>query len=92
MKPILIKEETTMSRWNKEDIGCFGWLLVVVFALALIFGVACFEAWILMLLWNWIIPILFPTLPTIGFWLAFGIMMLCNILFGGVKTVTHTKD
>lgn len=81
-----------MSRWNKEDIGCFGWLLIVVFALALIFGVACFEAWILMLLWNWIMPILFPTLPTIGFWLAFGIMMLCNILFGGVKTVTRTKD
>ena len=81
-----------MSRWNKEDIGCFGWLLVVIFALALIFGVACFEAWILMLLWNWIIPILFPTLPTIGFWLAFGIMMLCNILFGGVRTVTRTKD
>lgn len=77
---------------NKKDLGCLGWTLAIIVGLAIVFGLACFEAWILMLLWNWIMPSLFPSVPTIGFWLAFGIMMLCNILFGGVRTVTHTKD
>ena len=76
-----------MSRWNRDDLGCLGWTLAIIIGLALAFGLACLEAWIVMLLWNWIMPILFPTLPTIGFWLAFGIMMLCNILFGGVLAI-----
>lgn len=35
-----------------------------------------------MLLWNWLMPELFG-LPTITFWQAAGILLLCKILFGG---------
>jgi uncharacterized membrane protein len=37
---------------------------------------------IVMVLWNWLLPSLFG-LPAIGFWQAFGILLLCRILFGG---------
>ena len=33
------------------------------------------------LLWNWLLPPLFGW-PTITFWQAFGILVLCRILFG----------
>jgi hypothetical protein len=33
-------------------------------------------------LWNWLLPPLFG-LPTITFWQALGILALCRILFGG---------
>lgn len=34
------------------------------------------------LLWNWLLPELFG-LPTISFWQAAGLLLLCKILFGG---------
>ena len=57
---------------------------LTIFVLALVgglaFGLLCFEAWLVMLLWNWIAVALFG-LPTIGFWMAFGLMFLCSLLF-----------
>lgn len=38
--------------------------------------------WIVMLLWNWLMPDLFG-LSTISFWQAAGLLLLCKILFGG---------
>lgn len=34
-----------------------------------------------MLLWNWLMPEIFG-LPTINFWQAAGLLLLCKILFG----------
>ena len=65
---------------------CF---LVVVLALGLVFGLLCLEAWFVMLLWNAVIPAIFAEVPTISFWLAFGLMLLCNILF---KSVHHSNN
>lgn len=42
----------------------------------------------LMILWNWLMPIIFG-LPTIGFWQAVGLNFLASILFN--KTTTK-KD
>jgi hypothetical protein len=56
-----------------------GWsVLGVLFAalFALLFG------WLVMLLWNWLMPSVFG-LPAIGYWKAFGIVVLAKILFGG---------
>jgi hypothetical protein len=39
---------------------------------------------ILMTLWNWLMPALFG-LRTIGFWQALGIFILSKILFGGFR-------
>ena len=41
----------------------------------------------LMLLWNWLMPIIFG-LPVLTFWQAVGINFLASILFG--KTTTST--
>lgn len=57
---------------------CF---LVIVLAIGLVFGLLCLEAWFIMLLWNAVIPVIFVGMPTISFWLAFGLMLLCNLLF-----------
>lgn len=38
-------------------------------------------SWVVMLLWNWLMPDLF-TLPEITFWQAAGLFLLSKILFG----------
>ena len=48
-------------------------------------GVILFVAligWIVMQLWNWLLPTLFGWHP-IGFWQALGLLLLCRILLGG---------
>ena len=37
---------------------------------------------VVMQLWNWLLPSLFGW-PRITFWQAFGMLVLCRILFGG---------
>jgi hypothetical protein len=51
----------------------------VVFAavFALIFG------WLVMILWNWIMPPIFH-LSQIGYWQGFGILLLAKIIFGAM--------
>jgi hypothetical protein len=46
-------------------------------AFALIFG------WLVMILWNWIMPPIFH-LGEIGYWQGFGILLLAKIIFGAV--------
>jgi hypothetical protein len=43
----------------------------------------------LMILWNWLMPLIF-SLPTITFWQAVGLNFLASILFG--KTSTTAKN
>ncbi len=52
----------------------FGTIAMVAFAL--LFG------YVVMLLWNWLMPSLFG-LGTLNFWQAVGILILAKILFGG---------
>jgi hypothetical protein len=51
-----------------------GVMFAVLFAL--LFG------WLVLLLWNWLMPALFG-LKAITFWQAFGIVLLAKLLFGG---------
>lgn len=39
--------------------------------------------WVVMLLWNWLMPALF-SIKTISYWQAFGIVLLTRLLFGGL--------
>lgn len=66
-------------------------LLIIFIVLALAFAFASFEAWIIMMLWNWIVPMLWASAPILDFWLTLGIMMLCNLLFGSRK-ITVSKS
>src|SRR5271167_2282104 len=50
-------------------------------------GIALFMAfggWVVMTLWNWLLPGLFGW-RMITFWQAMGMLVLCRILFGGVS-------
>ena len=66
-------------------------ILLVIGTLALCFGGLCLKAWIVMLLWNWIAVALFG-LSVINFWLAFGLCLLCALLFKGKTTVKNSND
>lgn len=76
---------------DTEGWGCGAWTLAIVLILVLVFALLCFEAWLVMLLWNAVIPLIWATAPELGFWAAMGLLLLCNILFG--KTVkTNSKN
>jgi len=46
--------------------------------------VAAVLSWVVMGLWNWLMPRLFG-LHSIGFWQALGLLFLSKILFGGFR-------
>lgn len=56
------------------------WYLLLL--LPLIFGVLGYAV---MLLWNATLPQLFLVFPTITFWQATGLLILCRILFGSFR-------
>lgn len=61
--------------------------LGILYTLVIALCVAAIEAWLVMLLWNWIAVGLFNA-PVLGFWTAFGLMMLCSVLFKSAVTIT----
>ena len=73
--------------WGLPRILCLvigGVAVAVLFALA--FG------WLVMLLWNWLMPSLFSFKP-ITYWQGFGLIVLAKLVFGGVHgNHQHFKD
>ena len=57
-------------------------LIGVLFIVALVIGLP------IMLLWNWLMPVIFG-LPTLTFWQAVGSAILANLLF---KANINLKD
>ena len=57
-------------------------------ALCVLVGIAALGLAV-MLLWNWLIPVLFVGVPQVGFWQALGILALCKLLFGGFRGGGH---
>jgi hypothetical protein len=55
-------------------------VMMVLGGVALGVVVAFLLGWIVMLLWNWLMPTIFG-LPAIGFWKAWGLVILAHILF-----------
>lgn len=55
-------------------VAIAGVLLAAI--IALIFG------FLVKILWNWLMPVIFG-LPEIGYWQAFGIVILGKLIFGG---------
>ena len=51
-------------------------------AVLAMFAFMALGGYIVMLLWNWLLPPLFG-FHLIAFWQALGILILCRILFGG---------
>ena len=66
-------------------------IAIVLGCLVLCFCSMCFQAWLVMLLWNWVAVDLFG-LPAIGFWLAFGLRWLCGLLFRSSSFSKKSSD
>ena len=66
---------------KSDNIGCGTILFALLIALAIAFGISCLFAWAVMALWNWVMPIIWTSAPTLGFWPAWGLMELCSLLF-----------
>ena len=53
----------------------------IIFFIILGIGIAFLVGYIVMRLWNWLMPELFG-LPIVGYWQAVGILILAKIIFG----------
>jgi hypothetical protein len=65
-----------------------GWVMrAVAKGFAIVVGVIVFIAlfsWVVMVLWNELVPAVFHG-PAIGYWQAFALLVLCRVLFGGLR-------
>lgn len=86
-------KERIVEIWNEHStIGAIILIVLMVCGyLAGYFGVMCLKAWFVMLLWNWIAVGLFGA-PVLGFWMAFGLRLLCSLLFKSIITVDKKSE
>ena len=66
-------------------------IIACIFICGIAFGLVCLEGWILMLLWNAIIPSLIGW-GVLTFWQSVGLMLICNILFKTASSCTRKKQ
>lgn len=73
--------------------GFFAVIAVIAFIigfLGMVFGLWCLQAWLVMLLWNWVMVTLF-NFPVLTFWLSFGLVWLFHLLTKGLAKITVDK-
>jgi ABC-type amino acid transport system permease subunit len=68
-------------------VTIWGWVFGIIFVLGILFGVLCLESWLIMLLWNATLPVVFCGVTAIGFWQSVCINLLVILLFGGVGKI-----
>ena len=68
------------NKFDKDE-GCLTLIFIIVFAIAIAFGISCLYAWCGMLLWNWVLVDTLAIAPVIEFWPMWGLVELCSILF-----------
>lgn len=64
-------------------------ILIIIGLLALAVGISAFEGWIFMLLWNYVLCAIFPSIPILSFWLAWGLLFLINLIGSAFKKVVY---
>lgn len=72
----VIKEKHYSRRNGKRVAGKITGGILIAALFAFVFGL------FIMLLWNWLMPLLF-NLPVINYWQAVGIIVLARLIFGG---------
>lgn len=80
------------NKYSRDEVGCGAYIGLIVLAIALAFGLSCFYAWIGMLLWNWVMPIIWASAPIMEFWPMWGLVELCSILFKVKVPVNTDKE
>jgi hypothetical protein len=58
------------------------WIWIAPLAMLAMLALVAFGGWVVMLLWNWLLPPLFGW-RALTFWQALGMLVLCRILVGG---------
>lgn len=71
-----------MTMHCRSDQSCKSKCLKI--ALLVVLGVAALG-WLVMLLWNWLLPELFLGAQPVSYGQALGILLLSKILFGGFR-------
>lgn len=75
--------EARMERYVEKKVKkIFKVVFIVIFGAIAIAALALLFGYVVMLLWNWLIPAIFG-LGIINFWQAVGIVILAKLLFGG---------
>ena len=64
---------------TKSPLEIAGWILLGILAIT---GIAILFGFIVMWLWNWLMPEIFG-LTTITYWQAVGLFILAKFIFGG---------
>lgn len=59
-------------------------LFTLILAFVITLALSVFGAWLVMLLWNWVVVAIFG-LPKLSFWLAWGLTFLIGLIFGKNK-------
>jgi hypothetical protein len=77
---------------NKDDAGCGIYILIIIIAIAIAFGLSCLYAWLGMLLWNWVMPMIWAGAPVMTFWPMWGLLELCGLLFKSHNTNTNNSN
>jgi hypothetical protein len=85
--------EKIVNAWEDYPVGIaiLAIIGIVIGAFAWCFGIMCLKAWFVMLLWNWIAVGLFGA-PVLTFWVAFGLRLLCSLLFKSNVTVNKKSE
>jgi hypothetical protein len=76
--------------WNYDEpfwVNLLGYTIAIILAIGIAFGLMCLSGWLIMLLWNAILPTVFSGVSAITFWKAVGIDILLWLLFGGLGKI-----
>ena len=75
-----------------ENLGCGTYIVAFIIAVAILFAFSCLNAWVAMLLWNWVMPMIWVEAPVMAFWPMWGLIELCSILFKPINFGSGSKE
>ncbi len=70
--------------WNDNELHPHNVALGVIGGVAVAALSGLIIGWLVMVLWNWLLPDLFG-IKQIGYWQGFGLVLLARLLFGNIN-------
>jgi len=83
------KKKHYHKKWEEMSVGLK--VLAIIGGIIAGAGLLVLIGFIMMWLWNWLMPKLF-SLPSIGYWEAWCILILSHILFHGFHGGRHVSE
>jgi len=69
-------------------MNLFGLIALVGLIIGAVLALSSITAVLFWACWNYALVAVFPSVPHVSFWQAFGLMILCNIILGAVRKAT----